>query len=131
MIRSLPAILLAFIILSCSGKNKIPRGVLSQPQMEAVLWDMISADEYITGYVLLKDPSLNKKNESIKLYDEIYQIHKTNKEQFEKSLSFYQSHPNLLMDVLDSINAKHANTINRPNRVILADTLRMHNKVAQ
>jgi hypothetical protein len=99
--------------------------------MEAVLWDMISADEYIAGYVLLKDPSLNKKNESIKLYDEIYRIHKISKEQFEKSLSFYQSHPQLLMDVLDSINAKHSAVINRPSRIILADTLRRQNKVAQ
>ena len=132
MIRSLPAVLLAFIVLSCSGKNKIPKDVLSQPQMEAVLWDMISADEFIAGYVLPKDSSLDKKQESIKLYDEIYRIHKTSKEKFEKSLSFYQSHPSLLMDVLDSINAKHSNnTINRPSHIILADSLRIQNKVAQ
>ena len=131
MIRSLPAILLVFIVLSCSGKNKIPKGVLSQPQMEAVLWDMISADEFVAGYVLPKDPSINKKEKSIKLYDEIYRIHKINKEQFEKSLSFYQSHPSLLMDVLDSINAKHTNVINRPSYIILADSLQIQNKVAQ
>ena len=131
MIRSLPVILLAFIIFSCSGKNKIPKDILSQPKMEAVLWDMISADEFVAGYVLPKDPSMDKKQESIKLYDEIYRIHKTNQEQFEKSLSFYQSHPSLLMDVLDSINAKHSTVISRPSRIILADTLRMKNKVAQ
>lgn len=124
MIRSLPAILLAFFILSCSGKNKIPKDVLSRPQMEAVLWDMISADEFIAGFVLPKDTSLNKKQESTKLYNEIYQIHNTNKKQFEKSLLFYQSHPSLLMEVLDSINVKHPAGVSARNKVILADTLR-------
>ena len=131
MIRSLSVFLLVFILLACSGKNKIPRDILSQPQMEAVLWDMISADEFVAGYVLPKDPSIDKKRESIKLYDEIYQIHKTNKDQFEKSLSFYQSHPNLLMDVLDSINAKHSTLGSRSSRIIVGDTLRSQNKIAQ
>jgi hypothetical protein len=131
MIRLLSFFLLAFILLACSGKNKIPKGILSQPQMESVLWDMISADEFVAGFVLLKDPSLDKKQESIKLYDEVYRIHKTNKEQFEKSLSFYQSHPSLLMDVLDSITGKHSSLSSRSSRIILGDTLRSKIKVAQ
>jgi len=131
MIRSLSFFLLVFILLACSGKNKIPNGILSQPQMESVLWDMISADEFVAGFVLLKDPSLDKKQESIKFYDEVYRIHKTNKRQFEKSLSFYQSHPSLLMDVLDSITAKHSSLSSQPSRIILGDTLRSKIKVAQ
>jgi hypothetical protein len=131
MIRSLPVVLLAFVMLACSGKNKIPKGILPQSQMESVLWDMISADEFVAGYVLLKDPSLDKKQESLKLYDQVYSIHKTNKEEFQKSLSFYQSHPYLLMDVLDSINAKHSALTSRPSKIILADTLKLKNKVAQ
>ena len=131
MIRSLSVFLLAFILLACSGKNTIPKGILSQPQMESVLWDMISTDEFVAGFILPKDPSLDKKQESIKLYEEVYRIHKTNKEQFKRSLSFYQSHPSLLMNVLDSINAKHTTVINHQPRIILADTLRTQSKVAQ
>ena len=129
MTRSIPVILLAFVMLACSGKNKIPKGILSQHQMESVLWDMISADEFIAGYALLKDPSLDRKQESLKLYDRVFHIHKINKEEFQKSLSFYQSHPYLLMDVLDSINAKHSTLTSTPSKIILSDTIKTRNKV--
>ena len=72
--------------------------------MQAVLWDLMRADQFLADYVLKKDSSLNKETESIKLYQRIFLIHKISKELFRKSLSFYRSHPALLKVIMDSIS---------------------------
>ena len=102
MMKSFFILLLVLIITSCSVKNKIPQDVLSQPQLQAVLWDMLRTDEFVLNYIK-NDSTHNKKDESTKLYEEVFQIHKTNREQFRKSIHFYNSHPDLLKVVLDSL----------------------------
>lgn len=132
MIRQLPVIfLVAAILAACSGKNKIPDGILPQQKMESILWDMISADEFVSGYVMPKNPSLDRKQESLRLYDKIFHIYKVDKEEFWKSLSFYQSHPSLLMNVLDSINAKHSVIPSRSIHPKLIDSLKLKDKAIQ
>ena len=132
MTRQVPVIfLLAAIVAACSGKNEIPGGILSQQKMESILWDMISADEFVSGYVLPKNPSVDRKQESLKLYDRIFNIHKIDKEEFRKSLSFYQSHPSLLMNVLDSINARHNVMPSRPIHPKLTDSPKLKDKAIQ
>jgi hypothetical protein len=98
-------ILCAFIFLAgCGGKDKIPNGILPQKKMQAVMWDMMRADQFLSDYVLNKDSSLNRKTESIKIYQKIFLIHKINKEVFQRSFSFYQSHPALLKVIMDSLS---------------------------
>ena len=70
--------------------------------MQSVLWDMLRVDQFVVTYVA-KDTGLNKKQESIKLYEQVFRIHKTSKEKFQKSLDFYQNRPDLLKVILDSI----------------------------
>lgn len=123
--------LAAYMFASCSGKNKIPGGILSQSKMELLLWDMVSADEFVSDFVLKKDSTLDRKDESLKIYAEIFRIHQTNEKEFRKSLSFYQSHPTFLLAVLDSINAKHGNLSSRPGRLKLADSLKSLNKTIE
>ena len=50
--------------------------ILPQKKMQAVLWDMMRADQFLTDYVLNKDSSLNKITESLKYYQQIFAIHK-------------------------------------------------------
>ncbi|MBS1656049.1 MAG: DUF4296 domain-containing protein [Bacteroidetes bacterium] len=95
---------IAGILSSCGGKNKVPPDVLKQKDMKLVMWDMIKADEFVRNFVT-RDSSKNKKEESIKLYEEIFALHKTDKKTFDKSLHFYQSHPDLYMGIIDSLNS--------------------------
>jgi hypothetical protein len=94
----------------CKSRNKIPKNILPQAKMEAVMWDMIRADKFLTDFVLIKDTSLNKDTSSIQLYQQIFRIHHISKEEFQRSFSFYRAHPVLLKTVLDSLDA-------RPNKI--------------
>jgi len=93
-------------ITGCKSKNKIPVDVLPQYKMQAVLWDVMRADQYLADFVLNKDTSLNKKNESINLYRQIFASHKITKEEFSRSLSYYEMHPELMAVIMDSISKK-------------------------
>jgi Domain of unknown function (DUF4296) len=93
----------SLIIAGCKSKDAIPGSVLPQKKMQAVLWDMMRADQFLADYVLNKDTSLKKKTESIKLYQQILAINGVTKEKFERSFSFYKSHPLLLKVIMDSI----------------------------
>ena len=91
-----------FLFFSCSNRDKVPDKVLTPKKMQSVLWDMLRIDQFVITYVA-KDTVLNKKQESIKLYEQVFRIHKISKEQFQKSLDFYQGRPDLLKVMLDSI----------------------------
>ena len=90
------------IIPACIQKNKVPKNVLGQHEMTHVMWDLIKADELVYNNAT-KDSTINKKQESIKLYGQVFRIHGTSKEKFEESLAFYQNRPDLLKIVMDSL----------------------------
>ena len=94
---------ISYFIAGCKSKEEIPRNILPQKKMQAVLWDMMRADQFLADYILNRDTSLKKKTESIKLYQEIFDINKITKENFQQSFAFYQSHPALLKIIMDSI----------------------------
>ncbi len=98
----------------CKNKKAVPGNILPQAKMQAVVWDMMRADQFLTDYVLNKDTALKKQTESIKLYQQILAINKVSKEEFERSFNYYKSHPLLLKVIMDSI----ANTVTEA----LADT---------
>jgi len=75
--------------------------------------DMIRADQYVSNY-LQKDSTRNKKDESTKLYAEIFSIHKITKEQFKKSLDYYTSRPDFFRPIIDSLAKRKNNTFISP-----------------
>ncbi len=89
------------LIFSCT-KNNGRQDVLPENKMTAVMWDLIRADQYVSDF-LLKDSARIKKAESIKLYEEIFHIHKITQQQFKKSLEYYSSRPDLFRPIIDSL----------------------------
>ncbi|WP_127126788.1 DUF4296 domain-containing protein [Pseudoflavitalea rhizosphaerae] len=89
---------------ACSDKNKVPSGVLDRESMQAVMWDMILADRYAITY-FPSDTSKRKdiKTETLKLYDQVFQIHDITQEEFLKSYRFYLSRPDISKSMFDSI----------------------------
>jgi hypothetical protein len=73
--------------------------------MQAILWDLMRADQFLNEYVLNKDSSLNKKTESQKYYQQIFAIHKISREEFLNSFTYYKMHPVSFKPILDSISA--------------------------
>ena len=88
---------------SCGKKKSLPSGVLATEKMEAVLWDIMRADQFVLIYVLPKDTSLRKETEIKKWHDSVYAVHKITEADFQKSFLYYKSHPQFLRQVMDSI----------------------------
>lgn len=91
---------------ACGAKNRVPANVLERERMEAVLWDMLQADEFLKDHILNKDSTLNDTVESIRMYERVFAFNKTNREEFARSLKYYREHTTLIKDVLDSLNVK-------------------------
>lgn len=92
------------LLVSCSRKNKIPRDVLPQSKMQTVLWDLMRADQFLADYVLSKDSTADKTKERLKYYQQVFSIHKISREEFDRSYNYYNTKPELLRAMMDSIS---------------------------
>ncbi|MBO9633092.1 MAG: DUF4296 domain-containing protein, partial [Chitinophagaceae bacterium] len=95
---------LALGLTACSDKNRVPSDVLDRDEMQAVMWDMIQADRYAAMF--FPSDSVRKKDiktETLKLYDQVFQIHKISQEEFVRSYKFYLSRPDISKGMFDSI----------------------------
>lgn len=116
--------IILFFIAGCKSKSGVPSGVVAPKKMQAILWDMMRADQFLADYVLNKDTSLNKTTESLKYYQQIFALHKISKEQFQHSFSFYKTHPVLLKTIMDSIAAPPKDTIAKVIQTVpISDTV--------
>lgn len=95
-----------FFFPACSRKDEIPPGVMPAPRMTEVLFDVMRADQFLVNFVFIRDTSLNKRNESIRLYRDIFRSHHTTREEFQQSMNYYLAHPRQFRSILDSISAK-------------------------
>ncbi len=96
---------LCFIFLlglaACSNR-KVPSDIIQPEKMKPLIFDMMRADQFVDSYVLT-DTALKSKEQHIKLYEQVFLIHKTNRDQFYKSLSYYQQHPKINKVLFDSL----------------------------
>ncbi|HVU53697.1 MAG TPA: DUF4296 domain-containing protein [Puia sp.] len=104
--RIIAGILCIVLIAGCSEKDNIPSGILDKEQMGAVLWDMMQADQYAGAYLIKDSAKVNIKMETLKLYEQVFRLHNVTRDQFRKSLQFYQDHPDITHVVLDSLAAR-------------------------
>ncbi len=95
----------SLVLWACSNKEKIPEGVLPEKKMQAVLWDIMRADQFLANFVLSRDTALDKRKESIRLYSRIFHSHAVTKEDFQQSMAYYSAHPELLKTLMDSVSA--------------------------
>jgi Domain of unknown function (DUF4296) len=103
--RNLIIAVVALGICGCNDPKKVPGGILKPEAMQAVLWDMMKADVYTTDY-LVSDSQKNATLENAKLQQQIFLIHNTTRETYQKSFDYYQQHPELMRPVLDTITAR-------------------------
>jgi hypothetical protein len=114
--------LLFALFLSCSEKEQ-KQDILPEKEMREVMWDMMRADQYVAAF-LLKDSTRNKKAESIKLYEEIFRIHKITREQFKTSFDYYSAQPDLFRPIIDSLAKRKVTTAPiRPVHPVRKDSL--------
>ena len=96
-------IIVVAFFFSCSDSNN-PTDILPADKMRLVVFDMLRADEYLNNFIL-KDTLLNREKEAIKLYEQVFLIHKTNAADFYKSYRYYQARPDINKVLIDSLDA--------------------------
>ncbi len=104
MLKRLMSAIFGFSILfSCVNKS-IPNEIIDINTMKVIMWDMIAADE-IANSDIISDSSLKIITASTNNYDKVFQIHHINKDEFGKSLKYYEANPDKQKILYDSILA--------------------------
>jgi len=104
--RIVAGFLCILLVTGCSEKDKIPSGVIEKDEMEKILWDMMLADQYAANYIVKDSGKVNVKIETLKLYEEIFRLHKVSRDEFHKSFQFYQERPDITRTMFDSLLAR-------------------------
>jgi hypothetical protein len=95
---------LSFLI-SCKSGKKTPENIFPPEKMEAVLWDIFRADE-LAAQLKTNDSTKTAIQWHTGLYDQVFKLHNVSKLDFKKSFDFYQSRPDLLKPMLESLAKK-------------------------
>lgn len=98
-------IFLPLLLIACSRGQKVPRGILPPEKMQTLVWDLMRADEMV-NYYKIRDSSFNKLDRVKKVYDTVLLVHRLSTEDLKKNISFYESRPDLMKPILDSLQKK-------------------------
>ena len=109
-------LLLSLFLLSCAGEP-VPKDIFPPKKMTAVLYDIVLADEWV-DFTRLHDSNYSKFAKRTTVYDSVFQIHGINKQQYQKSMAYYQNLPDLLKEILDSVKSKSDTIFSRPVKKI-------------
>ncbi len=88
------------IFLSCEGPY--PKDVLPPEKLKDVLFDITRADELV-DLSSITDSTYRGNQKRYALYDSVFRIHGVSKRQYERSREWYQSRPDLLKPLLESV----------------------------
>lgn len=128
-------IFLLAIVFGCVRNNGIPKDIIPQNHMRKIIWDLMRADAYVSDFIM-EDSTRDKKVESAVLYEKIFAIHSTTQESFKRSMSFYESHPDLLKVITDSLKADEKKVQNyqdykRPQQIDTTKRIKLNKKLIQ
>jgi hypothetical protein len=110
--------LLLIIFISCKKGNKTPKEIIDRPHMQELMWDMLRADVFLIDYAGKGDTAFNRSKESILFYQRVLALHNTSKDEFKKSLNWYQQHPDEMKVILDTLQARQNNIVLEQNKII-------------
>lgn len=97
--------------LACNSDAR-PKNVLPPEKMQEVLFDIARADELV-DLSSITDSTYRGNGKRYALYDSVFRFHAVSKAQYGQSLEWYQSRPDLLKPLLETVRDK-ADTSKRP-----------------
>ncbi len=92
------------LLLGAGCRNGNEKPVLNKEQMVPVLYAMMIADE-VTLQKSFKDSTVTLKQLRAERYEEVFALYNTNREDFWKSLKYYEARPPEFKVILDSVEA--------------------------
>lgn len=100
-----PFLLLLFMVLVYSGcKSTGKKEIIGVDSMKVMMWDLMRADE-LYQRMIIKDSTVKKRKENIRLYETVFLLHKTSKGKFDTSYKYYASNPVYFKVLIDSLDA--------------------------
>lgn len=96
-----------FAVMGCRS-GAPAEGLLAPDSMKVIMWDMMKADELYLR-ISAKDTTAARRKENIRLYEQVFALHRITKKQFDSSYRYYATHPDqfkLLLDSLDTYAAR-------------------------
>ena len=115
--RNLACTIFFLFFAACVGKNNPPSNIIQTDSMKNIMWDMIQADQYAKQFLAKDSLKINVKEETIKLYQQVFQIHHITKSEFEKSYQYYLAHQDLYKIIFDSLSVQNLREHRQPNMV--------------
>jgi hypothetical protein len=103
---------LTIFFTACASNGGQPKEVLPPHEMGAVLYDVIQADELV-DFAKFNDSTYQRFSRRTALYDTVFSLHGVTKNDFRKSLEYYQSRPDLLKDILEDLAKKAKDTVGK------------------
>ena len=110
-------LVIAVFFTGCNYRSS--PAIIPVNKMIRVMWDMIQVDEFATGY-LAKDSLKNIKTERIKLYQQVFTLHKVSEKEYFTSFKYYSARPDLFKTVVDSLSeraSREQRTLHIPTQV--------------
>jgi hypothetical protein len=104
--RIIAGLIAMLLLAACTDKDRLPSGIIEKDKMGQILWDMMEADQYASIYLAKDTARANIKMETLKLYQEVFQLHHVTREEFSKSFTWYRERPDLTRGLFDSLLAK-------------------------
>ena len=126
--KKLFPVFLVILFFSCNQDNKVPGNIIEPVRMQELMWDLFKSDAFITNFAGKNDTAFKQLKESVILYRQVFEIHKTNKEEFKKSLDWYQLHPVAMKKILDTLQGRQSKIIqerSKPVTTTPSDTLKI------
>lgn len=111
MMKNLFIILSTLFLISCSSDVEVPKDILKEEKMKAVLWDVMRA-QYLATQIAGTDSLTTVAAETKVLTNKIFDIHHITPEEFEKSYGWYIKHPKLMSALFDSLLVQKQRDVN-------------------
>lgn len=98
--KRIVALIFLFLVIGCNTGSDVPKGILPPEKMQHVMWDMIQADGLVAYSY---DTMMRRPAKRMEVYSTVLASHKLTQKAFRKNMDFYESRPDLLKIVLDSL----------------------------
>lgn len=103
--RHLLFYLLLFAVTACSNRSGIPKGIIPPDSMQKIMKDVVMADQYSIQYISRDSLKQDKLKANQDLYEIIFKLHHITRAEFKTSLEFYDSRPDMIKKIFDSLAA--------------------------
>ncbi len=94
-------IILIILLVSCGNRDKIPADIIGQEKMGKLLTDVLLAESFTEGYLLM-DTTRTRDEHFTGELNKVLAIQKVSLEEYRRSMKFYKTRPDLYKVVIDT-----------------------------